>query len=247
MNKLYNISLIEFKLLTRNFMSIFFALVFPVMMLLLFGSMYGNEPSDFYNGKGMIDASIPGYIAMIAAVTGLMSLPLTVALYRERKILKRFEASPINAVDVLFSQVIVNFILTVIGMGILIVVGKLVFDLHFFGQILPAMISFLLIVLSMFSLGLLIAGISPNGKAATTIAYLVYFPMLFLSGTIMPIEIMPQTVKNIASILPLTYGVHLFRGVWLGDSISNYSGDIIVLALFFVVCTAISIKAFKWE
>ena len=247
MNRLLKISLVEFKLLTRNYMSLFFALVFPVMMLLLFGGMYGNKPIDYYNGYGMIDASLPGYIAMIVAVAGLMTLPLTLALYRERKILKRFRATPINASDVLASQVLVCFALTVIGMGILIVVAKIVFDLQFFGHVLPAVFSFILIVLSMFSLGLLIAGISPNGKAATAISYIVYFPMLFLSGSIMPLEMMPQTVKNISKALPLTYGAHLFQGIWLGNPISNYSGDIIVLLIFFVVCTAISVKAFKWE
>ena len=101
----------------------------------MFGGIYGNEPVEFFGGHGTIDVTVPSYFCMIIAVTGLMSLPLTVAQYRERKILKRFMATPINPSGILISQVIVNFIMTVLGMVVLIVVGKIVFDLHFLGGI----------------------------------------------------------------------------------------------------------------
>jgi ABC-2 type transport system permease protein len=247
MNKLVMITKIEFKLFLRNFFSVFFAFAFPVGMLLLFGGIYGNEPVEFFGGHGTIDVTVPSYFCMIIAVTGLMSLPLTVAQYRERKILKRFMATPINPSGILISQVIVNFIITVLGMVVLIVVGKIVFDLHFLGRVLPTIFSFLLITLSMFSLGLLIAGVSPNGKTANAISYLIYFPMLFLSGATMPIEIMPKSIANIAKVLPLTHGVELLKGIWLGGKLSDYLLEIIVLLCIFAVCTTIAVKSFKWE
>jgi ABC-2 type transport system permease protein len=247
MNRIIMISKIEFKLLTRNFLNVFFALIFPLMMLLLFGSMYGNKPSDFYNGYGAMDVSIPGYIGMIIAVTGLMTLPLTIAQYRERKILKRFAATPINPIDILISQMVVNFILTILGILLLVVVGKIAFNLHFMGNVFIAISSFLLITLCIFSIGLLIASLSSNSKSANAISYIVYFPMLFLSGATMPLEMMPKGVLYVSKALPLTYGVELFKGVWLGKGISNYILDIIVLFLVLVLCTLISIKTFKWE
>ncbi len=247
MNKLAVITVIEFKLFFRNFFNVFFALAFPVGMLLLFGGIYGNKPVEYLGGHGMVDVSTPAYSCMVIAVTGLMSLPLTVAQYREKKILKRFMATPVNPADILISQVFVNFIMTILGMVALIVVGKIVFDLHFFGRILPTVFSFFLVTLCLFSLGLLIAGVSPNGKTANVIAYLVYFPMLFLSGATLPIEMMPEGIKNAARVLPLTYGVKLLTGVWLGDKLSAHTTDIIILFCIFVVCIVISAKLFKWE
>ena len=247
MNRIITISIIEFKLLTRNFLSIFFALIFPVMMLLLFGSIYGNEPSAYFGGYGSMDVSVPGYIGIILSVTGLMTLPMTIAQYRERKILKRFAATPINPVELLISQIIGNFVLTLISMLLLIVVAKIVFDLHFMGNLFIAAGVCLLITLCIFSIGLLIAAVSPNSKAATAIAYIVYFPMLFLSGATMPLEMMPKGILFVSKALPLTYGVDLFKGVWLGKSITNYFADILVLFLVFIICTIVAVKFFKWE
>lgn len=80
----------------RDCFSCFFALAFPVLMLLLFGGIYGNTP--IYDGAEirMMDISVPAYSAMVIGVTGLMSLPLTLSGYKERKIYKRFNATPVG-------------------------------------------------------------------------------------------------------------------------------------------------------
>src|SRR5665647_3008500 len=76
-------SITEFKLSTRNFIYMFFAFVFPPMMLLLFGEIYGNDPTPFYNGHGAVDILTPAYIGMILAVSGIMGLPMQLAEYRQ--------------------------------------------------------------------------------------------------------------------------------------------------------------------
>lgn len=241
------ITQIEWKLNNRNFLNLFFALVFPVMMLLLFGTMYGNEPSEFMGGYGGVDASIAGYICIIIAVSGLMTLPLTLAQYREKKILKRFRATPIKPLEILLSQLVVNTITTFIGMALLIIVGKIIFDLHYFGNVIEGIIAFIIILLSVFSIGLFIAGVSKNAKMATAISYIIYFPMLFLSGATMPLQMMPQSIINLSKILPLTYGVELFKGVWLGDNLMDYTNELLILIGITIVLTTLSIKYFKWE
>lgn len=247
MKAIAEITKVEFKLFTRNFISMFFVLAFPVMMLLMFGGIYGNKPSALFNGHGTIDVSVPAYTAMIIAVTGIMSLPLVICGYRERKILKRFKATLINPIHLIISQLVVNFAMTVVGMFLLIVVGKLVFDLRFLGNNLQMLLVFFLSVISIFSLGFLIASISPSMRAANGIANLVYFPMIFLTGATLPLEIMPDTMADISRFLPLTYAVNALKKTWLGGSLSDIKTDIIVLAAIFVLCFAISIKAFKWE
>ncbi len=247
MNRFLEITFVEWKLNLRNFLNIFFSLIFPVMMLLLFATMYGNEPSDLLGGYGFVDVSVSGYTCMVIAVSGLMTLPLTIAQYRERKILKRFMATPVKPSEILFSQLVVNGITTVAGIIILLAIGKVFYNLKFMGNLFEAVFVFLLIMVSIFSIGLLIAGVSKNTKAATAIAYIVYFPMLFLSGATMPLEIMPDSILTISKMLPLTYGVILFKGIWLGDHLSDYPIEIIVLAGIALVFGGISIRFFKWE
>ncbi len=247
MNRFFKLTLIEWKLTIRNFMTIFFALIFPLLMLFLFGSIYGNKPSEILGGHGSIDYSVPAYICMIIAVTGLMSLPLTLAQYRERKILKRFMVTPIKPTEILLSQLVVNAVTTILGLILLIILGKIVYNLHFFGNFFEITLAFIIVLLSIFAVGLLIAGVSKNGKTATTISYIIYFPMLFLSGATIPLEIMPQGVVSFSKILPLTYGVNLLQGIWLGDHLFNHVTDLIVLFSIILIFSVLSIKYFKWE
>ena len=83
----------EVKVFLREPMSAFFTLVCPLMFLFLFGSIYGNKPSSFFGGFGSVDVSVPGYIAIIIANCGLISLAVTVGTYRENGVLRRLNGA----------------------------------------------------------------------------------------------------------------------------------------------------------
>jgi ABC-2 type transport system permease protein len=238
---------LEFKLFTRNFPNMFFLLIFPSLMLLLFGGIYGNEPAELFGGYGTVDVSVPAYAGMIISVTGLMSLPLTVCEYREKKILKRFQATPLSPSYVIISQVSVNLLMTIAGMILLFLVGKLVFNLRFMGSVWPVIAVFLFSTLSVFAMGFLIAGLAPNMRAATAIANLIYFPMLFLTGATIPIELMPELMQNIARFLPVTHVVKAMKAVWLGENILSVHSSLLVLAGVMLVCFFLSLRLFRWE
>lgn len=237
----------EMKLSMRTFVYVFFAFVFPPMMLLLFGGLYGNTPSDFYNGHGAVDVLTPAYIGMILAVSGVMGLPLGLAEYRQQKVLKRYKATPIGTGTIMVPQFLVNGLMCIAGIIILVILGKIVFNLHFFGNVFYFVISLLLSMISIFSIGFLISATAPNSRAATAISFLVYFPMLFLSGATIPLQIMPETVKAISKILPLTYCVEILQGTWMGDPIGLYLNDILILLAITGICAVLSIKFFQWE
>lgn len=241
------LAIFEFKLQLRNWFTVFFALAFPILMLFLFGSMYGNEPSPLTGDKGTVDLMLPAYACMIVAVTGLMSLPLTVATYREQKILKRFMATPIQPSQILLSQVMVNTITTLGGIAVLLIIARLVYKVQFFGNVLESLIAFFLVMASMFSLGLVIAGVTPNARATSSLAFIVYFPMLFLSGASIPLYIMPKTMATIANVLPLTHGVKLLSGVWLGGRLLDHGLELAILTAVMVVCIVVAIRFFRWE
>lgn len=165
----------------------------------------------------------------------------------KRKILKRFKATPMNPADILVSQIIVNLFMTVVGMVLLLILGKLVFDIQFMGKVFPMVVAFFISTLSIFSIGFVIASLAPGMKSASAIANIVYFPMLFLTGATFPLELMPKTMLKISKFLPLTYSVEFMKGIWLGGKFSDYTADILLLVAVFVVCVAISIFSFRWE
>lgn len=247
MKALVQMSATELRLAFRNFIYIFFAFGFPPMLLLLFGGMYGNEPSQFYGGNGAVDVLTPAYMGMIMGVSGLMGLPLQLAEYRQRKVLKRFKATPVGSGVIMAPHFLVNGLLCVLGTLLLVVVGKLVFNLHFLGSFLSFLVAYIVSIVCVFSIGFLISAIVPNGKAASAIAYMVYFPMLFLSGATIPLQIMPPAIVTVSKFLPLTYCVEILQGTWLGGSLSEYVRPIVILLAVSVVCLGVSGKAFRWE
>ena len=93
----------------------------------------------------------------------------------------------------------------------------------------------------------MIASVIDNSKAATAIANVVYFPMLFLSGATIPIETMPDTVQSIAKFIPLTHAVEMMKGAWAGKSLLNFGTQILVLLAIIVVCITVSILSFRWD
>lgn len=247
MKAFLTMTLIELKLSMRTYVYVFFAFVFPPVMLLLFGGIYGNVPSDFYNGHGAVDVLTPAYIGMILAISGVMGLPLGLAEYRQHKVLKRYKATPIGTGTIMIPQLLVNGLMSAAGIVILVIIGKIVFDLHFLGNVFDFIVVFLLSMASIFSIGFLISAIASNNRTAMAISYLVYFPMLFLSGATIPLQIMPQAVQTISKFIPLTYCVQILQGTWMGDPIGAFLTPIIILLIIMGICVGLSVKFFRWE
>ena len=143
----------EVKLFLREPIGAFFTLIFPLMMLFLFGSIYGNTPSEYFNGLGSVDVSVPAYTAMIIATTGLVGLTITIASYREIGVLRRLRATPIKPLIVLVAQLIVMFVMTALGMVLLVIAGKLVYNMRFDGNVISVLAGFVLSSLSFFAIG----------------------------------------------------------------------------------------------
>jgi len=247
MKSLLKMTWMELKLFFREPIGAFFTLVFPLMMLFLFGSIYGNEPSDYFNGYGTVDISVPAYTAMIIATTGLMSLAITMSAYRENGVLRRLRTTPISPLLILTAQVVVLLLMTIIGMVLLVIAGKLVYQMRFEGNVFDVFLGFILSSLSFFAIGFVIAGLMPNARTAQIVGMVILYPMLFLSGAGFPRELLPETIKKISTFLPLTYVVNLLRGLWIGENWAAHQTEVLVLVIILIVGVLVSIKVFRWE
>lgn len=235
----------EFYLFTRDFFSFFFTLVFPLLMLLLFGGIYGNMPVYEGAAMGMMDLTIPAYAVMITGVTGLMSLPLTIAGYKEKKIYKRFDATPAGKKNILFAQVCIHFVMTLIGILILLAAGKFFYQIQIRGSFPAICMGIVFSSASMFSLGFLFTAIGRSLKSTSLLSYLFYFMMLFLSGATMPDMLFPDNIKRISSLLPMTYAVDLMQGIFAGDSLAQHVTELLLLGILSTVCTVTGAVLYK--
>ena len=246
MTALFILTWIDVKLSLRNFIATFFTFAFPVLMLFLFGGMYGNAPHSMFDGYGAMDAAIPGYIvALVIGSTGIMSLPIELAGRREKGILRRFRATPLSPASVLASQVLTNLLFAVLGAIVLIVAGSLAWHVRLPAR--PALLApaFLLCCMSQYSLGFLIASLVRPVRAVLAVSMAILYPMMFLSGGTIPIQFLPKPIQDISLFLPMTWTVRLLKDLWF-DAGWNMAATA-VLSGVAAACTLVSVRFFKWE
>jgi ABC-2 type transport system permease protein len=247
MRGLKQLIFINIKLYLREPIATFFTLAFPPLLILLFGTMYGNDPLPLYGGYGAMDITMPAYSALVLGTVGLLSVPITTGGYREQGILRRYRATPLRPLTYIIADVLTNLVITLIGMVVLVAFGWLLYRVQFEGHVLSVLMAVILGGLSMFAIGYLIASIVPGARTAQVVGMVIFYPMMFLSGASVPLEVMPETVRRISDFIPLTYVVSLIRGLWFGNGWGEHLTEVIVLGGVLVVCAGLAARFFRWE
>lgn len=237
----------ELKLNIRNMNMVIFAIIMPLVVLVILGVIYGTKPAAEDVSYTFMEQSFGALCTISICAGGLMGLPLVVSDYRERKILKRFKVTPVSPVKLLAVEFTIYVLYAVASMLTLIPVAMLIWKVSIHGSWLSFLGSWFLTMVSTLSIGMMVGGIAKNSKSASVIACILYFPMLIFSGTTLPFEVMPDAMQKVISIFPMTQGIQLMKATFLGLPIDNIGTPIIVMVVVTVLCTGISIKCFKWE
>ncbi|MDJ0756484.1 MAG: ABC transporter permease [Ardenticatenaceae bacterium] len=245
MNKYIQMSLIQAKLFFREPIALFFTIAFPVLLLVMYGAIFGNDPNPNFGGFGYIDSQVPGLTAIIVGTIGLIGIPVTTANNREQKVLRRFMATPMPSTVYLAADILVNFVIAFLGMMLLIVIAIFAFDLRFGGRWIDVLAAFSLSTIAFFAVGYLIAGVAQTGRVAQVVGQVAFLPMMFLSGATLPLNIMPEGVQQISSWLPLTHVVKLLQAVWFGSGWET--GSVAMLLGMSVVGITVGSLVFQWE
>ena len=137
--------------------------------------------------------------------------------------------------------------MTMLGVIALVAVGKGVYGMKFEGNVLSVWAGFTLGSFAFFALGYLIAGIAPTARIAQAVGMVAMFPMMFLSGSAIPLEVLPPSVRSVSDFIPLTHVVTLMRGLWAGESWGQHLTELAVLGGVLVVGMTLSARLFRWE
>ncbi|MBD2843661.1 ABC transporter permease [Paenibacillus sp. IB182496] len=237
----------DFRLYVRDWITIFWVLIYPILILLLFGSMFGDSPG-IIPGTRYIDNYVPALCAMNVMSVGLFTLNINMVNYRETGMLRRFRVTPLPRASVLASHATQGVVLILAGAVEIILIAKLVWNIEIgVAGIGLLAVCLLLGALGFFSLGFAMSGLSNQPGAASGIAMALFFPMMFLSGIAMPLEILPAFVRAASNWVPMTYFVTLVQGVWSGQTGQSYGLELLVLAGFAAVAAALAFVLFRWE
>ena len=237
----------ELKLSLRGMDMFIFAICMPIVVLVAIGVIYGSKPAFEGANYTFLEQSFGAITSIAICAGGVMGLPLVVSDYRSKHILKRFKVTPIDPIVILLVQVVIYALYSLVSMSSLFLVAKLFFKFNMQGSVLNFILGWLLVMISMFSIGIMVGGISKDSKIAGVIASALYFPMLIFSGATIPYEVMPNIMKNIVDVFPLTQGIKILKSATLGQPVENIIIPIFIMLIIAAICSIVAIKCFKWE
>lgn len=215
---------VELKLFSREPVSILFTLAFPLVMLVVLAGVFGSEAeAESFFGLPPTDYYGAAYPAVVIAAIGLVAVPVHLAGYRERGVLRRFQTSSVPMAAVIGSQLAVGLVAAVAG-SIVLVAAAVVF----YGSALPESVagavgSMLVATAAFLGLGLLLGSLARNARSAQALGMLLFFPLVMLSGAGPPHDVMGNAMATVAGVSPLTWVVDASLEPWLfsGPSTSN--------------------------
>jgi ABC-2 type transport system permease protein len=241
------LTIVEMKLFIRDPINMVFTFVLPLIFLFVMGGVFGNTPDEgIYLGVGAMNYYVPAYFALVLTTVGVMSLPVHIAGYRERGILRRFHASEISAMAVLSSQLITSFFIALIGS--LLVWGFAVLthpDLAFPKELGLVIAAFVLGALCFVAIGFLLGSLLPNTRSAQGLGLILFFIMMILGGAGPPPEVLTGSMKIVSNATPIKYVIGLIQDPWLGFG-WNTDYTLIVVGITFVAAI-LSLRFFRWE
>lgn len=249
MKSLLKLTWVELKLFFREPLTMVFTFALPVVFLLVMGGVFGNTPDTssyhMYRGVGAVNYYNPAYVALVLASIGIVAMPVHLTAYRERRVLKRLHASSLSVWHVVGSQVLVAFVIAILGSILLTVISLVFFKANppkMWELLIPA---FILGTLCFASLGILLGAILPNTRAAQGVGLLLFFVMLILGGAGPPREVMNRVMNFVGDATPVWYVIQLLQEPWLGFGWQVHAS--LIVAGITIVATALSVKFFKWD
>ncbi len=238
---------VEGRVALRGIDGIFFGVLMPVGIALLIGMICGDKPAFEGAEYTFVQGSFAALITVGICATAFMGIPLTLADYRDKKILKHYCVTPVSPAVILLVQVVINMITALVSAVAVYLMMKFGFEYQLQGSILGFIGSYMLVMVAMYGLGMLMASLCTTVKTANLVCTLVYFPMLFLSGATIPYEVLPSPLQATANILPLTQGIKLLKGYSLGTPVSDLAFPILLMLGIALISSVIAMKKFKWE
>ena len=193
-----------------------------------------------------IDFLIPGLIGLVILTSPMFSMTYIVSSYKKDKIFRQLSLTPLTRSEWFLSKFIWYLIISALSAIMIIAVGVLLF--HSSLSISLYVIPFLVIGVFMFtSLGILAGSISRSEESASVIGNIITFPMMFLSGTFFPIEIMPGWLQSVAHVLPLFYIIDGLNSVTIYSNFSSATLDLVVSIAVAAVIFVLTVLKFNWK
>jgi ABC-2 type transport system permease protein len=244
-----------FKTLFRTPRVLVFSVLFPILLLVLFNSIFatGKNATVEFHGHQIDTATYftAGIMAYAIMTSAFSTLAIAITARRERGELKRLRGTPVPPWTFMVSQVL-RSVLTVALMVVgLLLIGRFAFDVSIPGKTLPGLVVYVVLGTAAFcTLGIALTALTPTEEVASTVAPFSAVILSFISGVFIPIASLPDWLQQIGRLFPL---YHLADGLQntffptTGGGIGLTGSNVASLAVWGLAGLVVAVRRFKWE
>lgn len=199
--------------------------------------------------RGGVTVPVVTMVLVIAMLgNGLFGGGVRAVQDREQNILRRFRVAPISPAPLLVASMVTGLVLFLPAMALVVILAHVFYGLAWPAQWMSLLVLAALGILAFRAIGLIIASVANSSQESQILVQLIYLPMLLLSGTTLPVTLLPSWLQALAQLLPATYLVTGFEGMLMrGESLAQNWSAVAVLVFTTAAATAVSAQLFRWE
>jgi ABC-2 type transport system permease protein len=237
------------KVFWRNPGSVFFTVLLPVLFLVIFGTIFGDDPIDTLGGVPTTTYYVPAIVTLAVVSATMVSLAVNLTTAREAGLLKRGRGTPQPAWVFIAGRVGNSVVVSVVMVIVVTLIGKLLYGAPVPWKQAPEVALILVVGAASFCcLGVAMTAIIPSREAAPAITNVITLPLYFLSGIFIPENEIPEGVLTFAGLFPVrNFFEAFFTAYSPGPGGSGIEWmDLLVVALWGLAGLALAIRFFRW-
>lgn len=241
----------EWRSFWRNPAAAFFGAIFPLIFLVIFNLVFGNNEISIPGGTTHASTFyVPAIAAMAVVNSCFTGLAMNAAIARDMGILKRMRGTPLPAWAYLLAKIIQMSLVALLIVTIVVIAGLLFFGVTLQPRMLPAFALTVLLGAATFSaLGLAVTALVPNADAAPPVVNGIVLPLLFISDVFVRSTSAPGWLSTVANIFPIRHLSLALQTAFNPFEAGNGfdAQRLLVLVIWLVVGAALGRRFFSWE
>lgn len=233
----------------RNPGSVFFTVALPLIFLVIFATIFGNDELEGLGGIKTTTYYVPAILTLAIISATLQSLAVQLTVDRESGILKRGRGTPMPSWVFFAGRVGNALVISALMLAIVPAIGRLIYDVSIPWEHLPAVLVTLAIGAASFCcLGIALTAAIPNEDAAPAITNVSVLPLYFLSGVFIPETEIPEGVLHVADLFPVRHFFEAFFAAWDPATVGSGLewGHLAVVAGWGLLGLVLAIRFFRW-
>ena len=231
----------------RNPASVFFTVAFPVILLLIFATVFGDQTVDVAGGVKTTTYYVPAIIVLSVISATMQSLAMSLVIAREDGRLKRGRGTPMPAWVFIAGRVGNSIVVALLMLVLIAALGRVAYSVPVPWSRLPEIVAVLVVGAAAFCcLGIALTAAIPSQDAAAPIVNALLLPLYFLSGVFIPDDQLPSGVIHFADAFPVRHFFEAFFEAYVPGGAGLEWGNLAAVAAWGVAGLLLAARYFRW-